>query len=101
MEIDETKFIYPEEIKAVCEAFNIDSVAAIAEGSLILTSESSYTEKILKRLKKEHINASIIGKVTDNVNSRFIKRIGGRTERLEIPAQDPFWPVFFEGIKNV
>jgi hydrogenase expression/formation protein HypE len=101
MEIDETKFIYPEEIKAVCEAFNIDSVAAIAEGSLILTSESSYTEKILKRLKKEHINASIIGKVTDNVNSRFIKRISGKTERLEIPAQDPFWPVFFEGIKNV
>ncbi|MEJ2356124.1 MAG: AIR synthase-related protein, partial [candidate division WOR-3 bacterium] len=34
MEIDETKFVYPEEIKAVCEAFNIDSVAAIAEGSL-------------------------------------------------------------------
>jgi hydrogenase expression/formation protein HypE len=101
MEIDETKFVYPEEIKAVCEAFNIDSVAAIAEGSLILTSEASYTKKILKSLKKKNINASVIGKVTDDVNSRFIKRIKGKIKPLEIPIQDPFWPVFFEGVENV
>jgi hydrogenase maturation factor/predicted fused transcriptional regulator/phosphomethylpyrimidine kinase len=100
MEIDESKFVYPEEIKAVCEAFNIDPVAAIAEGSLILTSEPSYTKKIIKSLRNENIDASVIGKVTDNVNSRFIKRISGETEPLEIPAQDPFWPIFFEALEK-
>ncbi len=99
MEIDETKFVYPEEIRAVCEAFHIDPVAAIAEGSLILTSEPSYTKEILKDLKKAKINASVIGRVTDNVNSRFIKRISGKTEQLKIPEQDPFWPVFFEALE--
>lgn len=100
MEIDEKDFVYPEEIKSVCETFNIDPVASIAEGSLILTSEPSYTKKILKGLKKENINASVIGKVTDNVNSRFIKRISGKTEQLKIPEQDPFWPVFFEALEK-
>ena len=38
MEIDESRFIYPEEVRMVCEAFSIDSVAAIAEGSLIITA---------------------------------------------------------------
>ena len=41
MEIDESRFIYPEEVRMVCEAFSIDSVAAIAEGSLIITARLS------------------------------------------------------------
>ena len=100
MEIDETKFVYPEEIKAVCETFDIDPVEAIAEGSLIITSRVSHSNKIIKQLKKEEIKASIIGKVTEDINKRVIKRISGKTKKLEIPAQDPFWPVFFEGVEN-
>jgi hydrogenase expression/formation protein HypE len=100
MEVDESKFVYPEEIKTVCEAFNIDPVAATAEGSLIVTANSDYTDDIIRKLKKEGIKSSVIGKVTDDSEKRFMKRINGKREPLEIPAQDPFWPVFFEGVKN-
>ncbi len=101
MEIDESLFIYPDEVKMVCEAFNIDPVAAIAEGSLLITAESSYSDMIIKALDKAGIKASVIGKVIDNPEKRILKRTDGSEVPLEIPEQDPFWPVFFEGLEKL
>ncbi len=98
MEIDESLFIYPDEVKMVCEAFNIDPVAAIAEGSLLIAAPQENSKEILQRMQNAGIAASIIGKVTDDSQKRTMKRVDGRIDRLEIPEQDPFWPVFFEGL---
>jgi len=98
MEIDESLFIYPEEVRMVCEAFRIDPVAAIAEGSLLITARPDGSAEILQRLKEEGIEASVIGKVTEDTRIRTLKRLDGRAVPLEIPTQDPFWPVFFEGV---
>ncbi|WXG39627.1 MAG: thiamine-phosphate synthase family protein [Candidatus Freyarchaeum deiterrae] len=100
MKIDEASFIYPEEVKMVCEAFKIDPIAAIAEGSLLITAKTTHSKEIIRRLKKANINASIIGKVTDDPRTKIIKRLNGSTIPLEIPEQDPFWPVFFEGVER-
>jgi hydrogenase maturation factor/predicted fused transcriptional regulator/phosphomethylpyrimidine kinase len=100
MEIDEASFIYPEEVEMVCEAFNIDPVAAIAEGSLLITAKPTHSQQIIKRLGEVGIKASIIGKVTSDTKTRTMKRIDGRKVPLEIPRQDPFWPVFFEGVEK-
>lgn len=98
MEIDESLFIYPDEVKIICEAFKIDPVAAIAEGSLLITASPENWGEILRRLQMAGIAASIIGKVTKDSRKRTMKRIDGSVDRLEIPEQDPFWPVFFEGL---
>lgn len=100
MEIDEALFVYPEEVRIVCEAFNIDPVSAIAEGSLLITAKPTHSAKIIKRLKREKIDASIIGKVIENTKKRLMKRIDGRLVPLTIPAQDPFWPAFFEALEE-
>lgn len=100
MEIDEALFVYPEEVRIVCEAFNIDPVSAIAEGSLLITAKPTHSVKIIKRLKEEKIDASIIGKVIENTKKRVMKRLDGRLVRLAIPAQDPFWPAFFEALEE-
>jgi hydrogenase maturation factor len=99
MKIDESRFIYPDEVRIVCEAFGIDPVAAIAEGSLLITAQPEYSAPIIRALKNEGIEASVIGTVTADPGERIIKRRDGSTETLAVPAQDPFWPVFFEGIK--
>jgi hydrogenase maturation factor len=101
MEINEASFIYPEEVKIVCQAFNIDPIAAIAEGSLLITARPTHSRKIIEKLKEIHIDASIIGKVTGDRETRIIRRLDGNIARLAIPDQDPFWPVFFEGLKEV
>jgi len=98
MEIEEEKFIYPAEVRMVCEAFKLDPVTAIAEGSLLITAKHEYSGKIVKNLKKAGINSSVIGRVIRNTKKRILRRRNGETINLEIPAQDPFWPVFFEGV---
>ncbi|OGS39813.1 MAG: AIR synthase [Euryarchaeota archaeon RBG_13_31_8] len=100
MEIDESLFILPEEVSMVCDAFHIDPVVAIAEGSLLITANPAYSNKIIKNLKKKQINASIVGTVTADIKKRYLKRRNGKVLSLEIPEQDPFWPIFFEGIRN-
>ena len=100
MEVDEARFVYPEEVRMVCEAFAIDPVRAIAEGSLLLTVRPGKSAAVLARLKRKRIPASVIGRVVRDRRVRTIRRADGRTEILAIPEQDPFWPAFFEGLKE-
>lgn len=98
MDIDESLFIYPEEVRIVCEAFGIDPVSAIAEGSLLITARPTHSEKIILRLNALKINASVIGKVVKDSRKRILRRLDGRSVPLAIPKQDPFWPAFFQGL---
>ena len=83
----------------VCEAFGIDPVAAIAEGSLLITAEPAFSPAIIHALSSAGIAASVIGTVTDLPHHRVMTRDDGSTVPLAVPTQDPFWPVFFEGVR--
>lgn len=100
LEADERLMVYPDEVRMVCEAFGIDPMCAIAEGSLLLTAEPAAASRVLRRLKAAGIEASAIGKVTANRRRRVLKRRDGSVRPLAIPDQDPFWPAFFEGLKK-
>lgn len=100
MKIDEGLFVYPPEVRMVCESFAIDPVAAIAEGSLLITARSDRSNGILQQLKSAGIDASVIGQVVADQKTRTLKRLDGKIVPLEIPHQDPFWPVFFEGLEQ-
>ncbi len=98
MEIEEDAFVYPDAVRMVCEAFHIDPLTAIAEGSLLLTVEHKCSHTILHELNASDIQASVIGTVTDDQAARIIKRRDGTIVPLTIPTQDPFWPVFFDSV---
>jgi len=100
MEVDERLFVYPDEVRMVCEAFAIDPVRAIAEGSLLVTVRPGRSAAVLARLKRKRIAASVVGKVVRDRRVRTMRRADGRTERLAVPEQDPFWPAFFAGLKT-
>jgi hydrogenase maturation factor len=99
MRVEESRFVYPDEVRMVCEAFGIDPVAAIAEGSLIITADARRAGRILGDLGKAGIAASVIGAVTADTAVRVMERRDGTEVPLRMPAQDPFWPVFFEGMQ--
>lgn len=46
MEADERLFVYPDEVRMVCEAFGIDPVKTIAEGSLLVTARLGKSAEI-------------------------------------------------------
>jgi len=98
MEIHEAAFVYPDEVRMVCEAFEIDPIAAIAEGSLLITVRPNRSNALVHKLREAGIDASIVGKVTDDVGMRIVERRDGTIAPLEIPAQDPFWPAFFDSL---
>jgi hydrogenase expression/formation protein HypE len=100
MDIDESLFIYPDEVRIVCEALQIDPIAAIAEGSLLITGKPDYSTKIIQRLEEVEIEASIIGTVLEDPGERTLKRRDGSKVPLHIPTQDPFWPAFFKGLEE-
>jgi hydrogenase expression/formation protein HypE len=101
MEIDEARFVYPDEVRAVCETFGIDPVRAIAEGSLLVTVRPGKSAGVIARLKRKRIAASVVGEVIRDRRRRVLRRADGRTEDLAVPAQDPFWPAFFEGLDKI
>jgi hydrogenase maturation factor len=98
MRIDEARFVNPPEVRMICEAFGIDPVAAIAEGSLLITAEPAFSPAIIHALSSAGIAASVIGTVTDSPLHRLLARNDGSIIPLAVPEQDPFWPVFFEGV---
>jgi hydrogenase maturation factor len=98
MEVDENLFVYPDEIRAVAEAFDFDPIEAIAEGTLLLTVDPGSTDAVLLALRRVDIAASVIGSCTDDTSTRTIKRRDGSMEELYIPIQDPFWPLFFDAL---
>jgi len=100
MEVDESLFIYPDEVRMVCEAFGIDPVSAIAEGSLLITARPASSARIVARLKRLGIAASVVGRVVADRRRRTLKRRDGRVIPLAIPEQDPFWPAFFKGLEK-
>jgi hydrogenase expression/formation protein HypE len=100
MEVDESKFIYPDEVRMVLEHVGLDPLPSIAEGSLILTAKPSSSKEILRRLKEAGIDASVIGKATALPKVRTIRRRDGRVVPLQVPDQDPFWLAFFESLKG-
>ncbi len=100
MEIEEALFIYPAEVRMVCEAFDIDPIAAIAEGSLLITVRPGHSPKVIQQLELAQIQSSVVGKVLENPQERTIRRRDGTFNPLSIPQQDPFWPAFFKGIEK-
>jgi hydrogenase maturation factor len=100
LEADEGLFIYPEEVRMVCDAFGIDPASAIAEGSLLVTARAGTSGKIIAALKRKKIAASVIGRVVADPRRRTLRRRDGHVVPLAIPDQDPFWPAFFEGLEK-
>jgi len=100
MEVDETLFVYPDEVRMVCESFGIDPVSAIAEGSLLIAARPKSSGRILARLKRKGIAASVVGRILADKHRRVLKRRDGRVVPLAIPEQDPFWPAFFKGLEK-
>jgi hydrogenase maturation factor len=98
MEVDEGAFVYPEEIRAVSEAFDFDPIEAIAEGTLLLTVDPDRSRAVISALEVEGIAASVVGRCTEDTSVRTIRRSDGSMEELYIPVQDPFWPLFFEAL---
>jgi len=94
----EEKIFIPEEIKAICDHFNIDPLISISEGTLVITATPENTPRLLSDLKQNGIPAWEIGEVT--VKDRVFIRSDGKREELTPVSVDPFWEAYFSTLEG-
>jgi hydrogenase maturation factor len=82
-----------EETRGLCELFEIDPMVSLSEGSLIIASRPSKTDKVLARLSSRGIHASTVGKLTSRFRGcRAATRKG--VHNLRYPTTDPYWKAY-------
>jgi hydrogenase maturation factor len=80
------------EVRAVCDHVGIDPYTSISEGTLIATVVPDRADAFVEALATQHIDAAVVGEVTDPAHGRVLVDEGERP--LEPPGLDPFWGAF-------
>jgi hydrogenase expression/formation protein HypE len=81
----------PPETAKICSHFQIDPLQLIGSGALIVSAEAENASQIIRSLKRERIQASVIGEFTENSEQRVLMRKDGGTKALPRPLSDHLW----------
>ncbi len=93
MRIIKEKVIILPETKIICEYFNMDPYTSISEGTLLITARPHKAEAIVKKLKVNGIDSSIVGEVVPKAKGIMLVENNVET-KLVHPRIDPFWIAF-------
>lgn len=107
--INQERILVKDEVRKTVTKFSeftgvdINPYEAISEGTLLATARPSKAEKIVEEIRKENIEAEIIGEVTSEVKAGTVQVITeeGSKQTIIYPEQDPFWLVFYETIERL
>lgn len=87
------------EVKLVCDLFNIDPYISISEGTLVITVRPNKANELIKILNDNGIVAKVIGEILPIEEGRWIYE-DGEKKVLTHPRVDPFWNVMKFGFEN-
>jgi len=90
--VKEERFLELEEAAAVCMAFGVDQLRALSEGTLLLTCSFGKADALVRRLRREKIDAEVIGAVRSG--SGLWLEGKGRTRSRVRPAPDSYWSAY-------
>jgi hydrogenase maturation factor len=99
MEVDARRMLWPDDVDALCSMLEIDPLAAIAEGTLLLTVGAAHAPGVIAALDEEGIPCSEIGRIVADPACRTITGRDGTAGVLARPAEDPFWRAFFAALE--
>ena len=80
-----------KETEAICRFFGIDPLQLLSSGALLIAAEPNKSQGIIEKLKKNGIQARIIGKFVEDREKRKIVRKNGKVEELTRPELDHLW----------
>ena len=93
MVIRKDAIIVQEDIRKICDLFEIDPYSSISEGTLIITCRPHKADAVLRRLARRGIPATIVGEVTGRAGEIMVQD-NARRYALEHPRVDPFWQAY-------
>lgn len=99
IEIYEDRLFMYRAVKEVTSIANIDPYSSISEGTLVIATP--YGDKVVEVLRKEGIDADIIGKVVNEGSRLTLIKKDGSKKDITHPEEDPFWSAFFDLAQKV
>jgi hydrogenase maturation factor len=91
VKIFEEKICIQPETISICKFFKIDPLQLISSGALLVSAKPKFADKIVKKLERKQIHASIIGEFLKNKDERIIVKKNGKTQALPRPVSDHLW----------
>jgi hydrogenase maturation factor len=88
--IEEAITVQPETAK-ICSHFQIDPLQLIGSGALVISTEAKSADEIVRNLKREGVQASVIGEFIENAEHRVLVQKNGRSKVLPRPLSDHLW----------
>jgi len=82
--------VQPETAK-ICKHFKLDPLQLIGSGALLIAAQPEKAEEIISSLKRQGIQAAIIGKFLDQPTQRSLLLKSGEVTVLPRPASDHLW----------
>jgi hydrogenase expression/formation protein HypE len=79
------------ETAQICSHFQIDPLQLIGSGALLISAEQKSASQIVKNLKRERIQASVIGEFMENAEQRVLLQKDGNEKALPRPLSDHLW----------
>ena len=95
--ISEDKIRVQPETLRICQAYDIDPLELIASGSLLVAADPDFADRIIENLRRDKIDAEIIGKFLSSPEKRLIARKKGKVEKLQRPVTDQLWQALERG----
>ncbi len=87
----------PEDIAAIAAALGFDPWQAISEGTLLAAVDPGEVPRVLEAWSAAGIEGHVLGRFGPP-GPAFVTS-GGRRRPLPEPGVDPFWELFFAGLK--
>ncbi len=89
----------PDDIRQLAEALNFDPWRAISEGTLLAAVEPKSVDRVTAAWSEAGIASHVLGKFDASAPGNTLRR-DGKTMDLPEPGVDPFWGLFFAGLKK-
>jgi hydrogenase maturation factor len=96
MVVEESRIPIARETESVCQALGIDPFRVLSSGALLIAASPVYADRITKSLRRNRIQASVIGEMTQVRKGRTLIKDDGAQVKLEPPARDELYKVLDE-----
>ncbi|ACS89828.1 MULTISPECIES: AIR synthase family protein [Thermococcus] len=82
-----------EETRKLCEHFQLDPLALISSGSLLIAAPPEKAEKVVEAIRRKGIEVAIVGEFLEDNNVKVIVK-DGKEIPLKRPETDEIWKLF-------
>ncbi len=99
LQIERDRIHVTRESRSVCEAFGIDPLTTISEGTLLVACRPDRSPELMKALAGSGIESFGVG-VVGGSGPRLRVAWRGRNQSYVPPKLDPYWKVYSKGVRD-